>query len=300
MAAKKKAAKTVEKAAVVHRPKTGYMLEVNRMEPVEVEALRRIIITGDLSVLSVPQRDQYYISLCDAMGVDWRLRPFEYITLNQKLVLYGRSNLAEQLRNNRRINIGITERKQVGDVFMVIARAEMNGRFDESSGVVDVRGKGGEMLANLIMKAETKAKRRVTLSICGAGMLDETEVEDSQPGAGLPQNVQDHLFGPKKPAEVEAPKTVEAPLTPQQAAAADDAEKKRVEDEAAAQAREARIITTIEKWKKSDDGKEAMSLCVRLGLGSKSAMYKKYEDCNSDFENFCSVLRDEIKKKDGK
>ena len=28
-----------------------------------------------------------------------------------------------------------------------------------------------------MMKAETKAKRRVTLSICGLGMLDETEVE---------------------------------------------------------------------------------------------------------------------------
>jgi len=32
------------------------------------------------------------------------------------------------------------------------------------------------------MRAETKAKRRVTLSICGLGMLDETEV-DSIPGA---------------------------------------------------------------------------------------------------------------------
>ena len=29
------------------------------------------------------------------------------------------------------------------------------------------------------MKCETKAKRRVTLSICGLGMLDETEVETS-------------------------------------------------------------------------------------------------------------------------
>jgi hypothetical protein len=33
-----------------------------------------------------------------------------------------------------------------------------------------------------MMKAVTKAKRRVTLSICGLGMLDETEV-DSVPGA---------------------------------------------------------------------------------------------------------------------
>jgi hypothetical protein len=32
--------------------------------------------------------------------------------------------------------------------------------------------------ANTILKAITKAKRRVTLSICGLGWLDETEVED--------------------------------------------------------------------------------------------------------------------------
>ena len=32
-------------------------------------------------------------------------------------------------------------------------------------------------LANAFMKAETKAKRRVTLSICGLGILDETEIE---------------------------------------------------------------------------------------------------------------------------
>ena len=30
----------------------------------------------------------------------------------------------------------------------------------------------GEDLANAMMKCETKAKRRVTLSICGPGMLD--------------------------------------------------------------------------------------------------------------------------------
>jgi hypothetical protein len=32
-------------------------------------------------------------------------------------------------------------------------------------------------LANALMKAETKAKRRVTLSIAGLGWLDETELE---------------------------------------------------------------------------------------------------------------------------
>jgi hypothetical protein len=35
----------------------------------------------------------------------------------------------------------------------------------------------GEARANAFMKAETKAKRRVTLSICGLGILDETEID---------------------------------------------------------------------------------------------------------------------------
>jgi hypothetical protein len=38
-------------------------------------------------------------------------------------------------------------------------------------------GLKGDALANALMKAETKSKRRVTLSICGLGMLDETEVD---------------------------------------------------------------------------------------------------------------------------
>lgn len=298
MAAKKKA-KAAKAAPVVHQPKTAYMLDVKKIEPADVDALRRLIIGGDLKVLTEIQRDQYYVALCDAMGVDWRLRPFEYITLDGKLQLYGKSNLAEQLRNNRRINIGIIERKQVGNMYMVIARAEMGGRFDESSGIVDVQGKSGTVLANLMLKAETKAKRRVSLSICGAGMLDETEVEDSAPGAGLSDEVAAHLFGGRKPDGAPQPPAAPEPQretlpTPAEAAKADDGERQAKE---AAAAREAKIITTIEKWKKSDDGKDAMSLCLRLGYESKTAMYAKFEACNADFENFHSVVRDEWTKK---
>ena len=42
--------------------------------------------------------------------------------------------------------------------------------------------RAGESRANAIMKATTKAKRRVTLSICGlGGMPDESEL-DTMPG----------------------------------------------------------------------------------------------------------------------
>jgi hypothetical protein len=66
----------------------------------------------------------------------------------------------------------------VEDIYTVTARAEdMTGRTDESCGVVSLKGLMGEARSNKIMCAETKAKRRVTLSICGLGWLDETEVE---------------------------------------------------------------------------------------------------------------------------
>ena len=44
-----------------------------------------------------------------------------------------------------------------------------------SIGAVSIKGLQGENLANALMKAETKAKRRVTLSLAGLGWLDETE-----------------------------------------------------------------------------------------------------------------------------
>ena len=60
---------------------------------------------------------------------------------------------------------------------IVHARAkDKTGRDDEDYGVVAFKGGGGEFAANAMMKAVTKAKRRVTLSISGLGFLDETEV----------------------------------------------------------------------------------------------------------------------------
>src|SRR5690606_33168556 len=49
---------------------------------------------------------------------------------------------------------------------------------DMAMGAVALTNKRGEDLANALMKAETKAKRRATLSICGLGILDETEIDD--------------------------------------------------------------------------------------------------------------------------
>jgi len=148
----------------------------------DVEA---VICAGDISSLSAQQKVQYYTSLCNSLGLNPLSKPFEYLTLKGKTMLYARKDATDQLRRIHNISLQIMERSQVGDVYLVVARATTpEGRTDESIGAVSIGNLKGEALANELMKAETKAKRRVTLSIVGLGMLDETEVE-TIPGARI-------------------------------------------------------------------------------------------------------------------
>lgn len=142
------------------------------------ETMEAVIAHGDLSKLSGAQRVEYYLAMCEATGVDPRTRPFEFIMLSGKLTLYARKDATEQLRRRQHVAVTITARERMEDVYVVTARAVMpDGRSDESIGAVPIAGLRGEALANAFMKAETKAKRRVTLSICGLGITDESEVE---------------------------------------------------------------------------------------------------------------------------
>lgn len=143
----------------------------------------KVLLGGDLARLTPSERLSYYSSVCNSLGLNPLTRPFEYITLNGKLTLYARKDCTEQLRRLHDISITIVGRELVEGVYVVTARAENgNRRMDESIGAVPIANLQGEVKANAMMKAETKAKRRVTLSICGLGMLDETEIE-SIPGA---------------------------------------------------------------------------------------------------------------------
>lgn len=145
--------------------------------------IESVVIHGDLSQLKPTERAQYYTRVCESLGLNPLTRPFEYLKLNNKEVLYAKRDCTDQLRSNRRVSVVIACRETIGDVYVVTARASTpDGRTDESTGAVSIKGLTGENLANAMMKAETKAKRRVTLSICGMGFLDETEV-DSIPGA---------------------------------------------------------------------------------------------------------------------
>jgi hypothetical protein len=140
-------------------------------------------VSGDLKQLSAQQRLAYYGKVCSSVGLNPYTQPFDYIVLNGKLTLYAKKNATDQIREIKKVSIRIVSKEVMDDVFIVHAEARMpDGRQDEDLGIVALGALKGEFKANAIMKAITKAKRRVTLSICGLGFLDETEVE-SVPGA---------------------------------------------------------------------------------------------------------------------
>lgn len=144
----------------------------------KVDIMEQVIIKGDLSSLTPIERMEYYRAVCNSVGLNPLTQPFQYITLNGKLTLYARKDATDQIRNNNGVSIIKLERERIDDIYTVTAYAtDKTGKSDSSIGAVFIGGKRGDDLANAFMKAETKAKRRVTLSICGLGMLDETELE---------------------------------------------------------------------------------------------------------------------------
>lgn len=160
----------------------------------------QVLVQGDLSSLTEDQRAAYYLKVCDSLGLNPHTQPFEYLKLNGQLKLYATKACSDQLRKINGVSLEILTRELLDEVYTVTARAEdAAGRRDESSGVVSLKGMQGEPRANAIMKAETKAKRRVTLSICGLGWLDETEVESLQNSCKEPATQTMNLIKQKDP-----------------------------------------------------------------------------------------------------
>jgi hypothetical protein len=159
-------------------------------ELIAAELIEKVLLGGDLSSLTSEERLYYYKAVCESLGLNPLTKPFNYIVLDKKLVLYATKDCTEQLRSIHDVSItDLTAPTKLEDVYVVTAKAKNDkGRTDAATGAVsstytDDRGEvhkfTGIGLANLLMKAETKAKRRVTLSICGLGMLDESELDNS-------------------------------------------------------------------------------------------------------------------------
>lgn len=145
---------------------------------------RSLILADDLAALTPDERVAYYKAVCESAGLNPVTKPFTYLTLDGKYVLYATRACTDQLRKLHVISVvEMTKEVTLGLVYVVIKISDKTGRTDVASGAVSIDGLKGDALANAFMKAETKAKRRATLSICGLGMLDESELETLPPMA---------------------------------------------------------------------------------------------------------------------
>jgi hypothetical protein len=146
-------------------------------------ALEAAVAGGDLGKLSAAHRLRYYVERCRAAGLDPATKPFDYIKTQQGITLYAGAGAADQIAARRRLSVDILSRTLLDDgLYEVVCRCREPDKTTDNIGIVNVLGLKGEALANGMMKAVTKARRRAILSHCGLGMLDVTETE-TIPGA---------------------------------------------------------------------------------------------------------------------
>ena len=154
------------------------MNQVIKAESVH-DVMEQVLVKGDLAKLSSDERNSYYRAVCQSVGLNPLTKPFEYIVLNGKMRLYALKDCTDQLRSLHKISVTEMAESERDGVYIVKSKVQnAEGRTDMAIGAVNIAGLKGEALANAMMKTETKSKRRATLSICGLGMLDESEVED--------------------------------------------------------------------------------------------------------------------------
>ena len=146
--------------------------------PDSARVAESLVTKGDLSALSPSDRVKLYVQMCESLGLNPSSQPFAMLRLNGKEILYPTRGATDQLAAIHRVNREIIDGPKVVDlagtklVYAVCRASLPNGRTETATATVQLTDP-----VNVLMKCETKAKRRATLSILGLGMLDETELE---------------------------------------------------------------------------------------------------------------------------
>lgn len=175
-----------------------------------------LVIHGDVSKLTQAQRTALYLAACREHGLNPRALPFSFLRLNGKEIMYANKGCGDQLARLHNVTREIIDGPKVIDlagtklVYCVAKASLPNGRFETATATVPLIDP-----VNVLMKCETKGKRRATLALLGLALLDESEVAD------IPASAKGAVYTPTL-AEIEAEPIVTAPpLTPRGPTAAD-------------------------------------------------------------------------------
>lgn len=151
---------------------------IAKSSSLDEQTMLMLVAGGDCSRLTAQQKISYYNARCEAAGLDPRAQPFAFMRLSGKEVLYALKAATDQLASKHGIVTTILSQQTEDGIRVVTVRSSAkDGRQTDEIGAVAVKGLQGEAMCNALMKAVTKAKRRAILSICGLGLLDETELD---------------------------------------------------------------------------------------------------------------------------
>src|SRR5215471_15441720 len=78
----------------------------------QATSIEQALVDGDLSGLDDEARVSYYLNVCNSLGLNPYTKPFDYLRLNGKLVLYARRDCTDQLRKIHKISVTRLERQQ--------------------------------------------------------------------------------------------------------------------------------------------------------------------------------------------
>jgi hypothetical protein len=148
-------------------------------------ALAHLLATGDVSAFTPAQRVAYYLAYCERLGLESLSRPFDWLTLDGRLVFYPNAGCANQLKRQHQISVYITRKAMTGDLFCVEVEGRTpSGRVEQASKYVPVTGYSrergvyrltGQKLGDAFAKAETGAKRRLIMAMVGLGAAPDLE-----------------------------------------------------------------------------------------------------------------------------
>jgi len=149
------------------------------IEPFDsTKIVESLVVKGDISGLSPDEKARYYLQMCASLGLNPASHPLAFLKLQGRETLYASRGATDQLAAIHKLNREIIDGPKLiefGGMKMVYAQARVthpNGRSETATATLPLTDP-----VNVLMKCETKAKRRATLSILGLGMLDESELE---------------------------------------------------------------------------------------------------------------------------
>ncbi len=222
----------------------------------------------DLESLTEPQRTEYLKAVCLHMGVPDNLGLVSLTQLDDgegpsRLVAYVKRGATEIVRDRLQINVTNLTHQMVGGSIVFTATATSHAGHQEiSTGSKYIDGLTGAPLDDAIMTAQTRALRRVTLQFIGAGVLDESEINQRKTvhisvyatGVPLPPTVQPFVAPNDAPGKDITPKEIAVEMERQdlRVEAKDATDSKQIEFEAEQAKLRADFVAQMNKTSKAE------------------------------------------------